>query len=112
MPGEDPESRGLVSRSSLVRRHGATYNTRRSVTSDGLLGASMKILFIEDVPGTAYAGDIKDVKSGFARNYLLPRKLAVLATADQMNKWLFQIVRLHWVLHGSASSILKKATSQ
>lgn len=46
----------------------------------------MKILFIEDVPGTAYAGDIKDVKSGFARNYLLPRKLAVLATADQMNR--------------------------
>ena len=46
----------------------------------------MKILFIEDVPGTAYAGDIKDVKSGFARNYLLPKKLAVLATADQMNR--------------------------
>ena len=46
----------------------------------------MKILFIEDVPGTAYAGDIKDVKRGFARNYLLPRKLAVLATADQMNR--------------------------
>ena len=46
----------------------------------------MKILFIEDVPGTAYAGDIKDVKSGFARNYLLPKKLAVLATVDQMNR--------------------------
>ena len=46
----------------------------------------MKILFIEDVPGTAYAGDIKEVKNGFGRNYLLPRKLAVLATADQMNR--------------------------
>jgi large subunit ribosomal protein L9 len=46
----------------------------------------MKVLFIEDVQGTAYAGDIKEVKSGFARNFLLPRKLAVLATSDQMNR--------------------------
>ena len=46
----------------------------------------MKVLFVEDVPGTAYSGDIKNVKNGFARNYLLPRKLAVLATPDQMNR--------------------------
>ena len=46
----------------------------------------MKVLFVEDVPGTAYSGDIKEVKPGFARNYLLPRKLAVLATRDQMNR--------------------------
>lgn len=46
----------------------------------------MKVLFIEDVQGTAYSGDIKEVKGGFARNYLLPKKLAVLATKDQMNR--------------------------
>lgn len=46
----------------------------------------MKVLFIQDVSGTAYAGDIKEVKPGFARNYLLPGKLAVLATKDQMNR--------------------------
>lgn len=46
----------------------------------------MQVLFVEDVPGTAYAGDIKNVKNGFARNYLLPKKLAVLATPDQMNR--------------------------
>ncbi len=46
----------------------------------------MRVLFVEDVPGTAYAGDIKEVKNGFARNYLLPKKLAVLATPDQMNR--------------------------
>ncbi len=46
----------------------------------------MKVLFIEDVMGTAYAGDVKVVKNGFARNYLLPKKLAVLATPDQMNR--------------------------
>ena len=46
----------------------------------------MKILFIQDVPGIAYAGDIKTVKNGFGRNYLLPRNLAVLATRDQLNR--------------------------
>jgi large subunit ribosomal protein L9 len=41
----------------------------------------VKVVFLEDVPGTANIGDIKDVKAGFARNYLLPRKLAAPATA-------------------------------
>lgn len=41
----------------------------------------MKVVFLEDVPGTAGIGDIKDVKAGFARNYLLPRRLAAPATA-------------------------------
>lgn len=40
----------------------------------------MKVVFIEDVPGTARIGDIKEVKAGFARNYLLPRKLAMAAS--------------------------------
>lgn len=40
----------------------------------------MKVVFLEDVTGTARIGDIKDVKTGFARNYLLPRRLAMAAT--------------------------------
>lgn len=40
----------------------------------------MKVVFLEDVSGTAKIGDIKDVKPGFARNYLLPRRLAMAAT--------------------------------
>ena len=40
----------------------------------------MKVVFLEDVPGTAHIGDIKDVKPGFARNYLLPRRMAAPAT--------------------------------
>ena len=40
----------------------------------------MKVVFLEDVPGTAHIGDIKEVKPGFARNYLLPRKMAMPAT--------------------------------
>lgn len=42
----------------------------------------MKVVFIEEVPGTAKIGDIKEVKPGFARNYLLPRRLAMPATAS------------------------------
>ena len=40
----------------------------------------MKVVFLEDVVGTAKIGDIKEVKPGFARNYLLPRRLAMAAT--------------------------------
>lgn len=40
----------------------------------------MKVVFLEDVPGTARIGEVKAVKPGFARNYLLPRKLAMPAT--------------------------------
>lgn len=41
----------------------------------------MKVVFIEDVPDVARAGQIKEVADGYGRHYLLPRKLAVLADA-------------------------------
>ncbi len=40
----------------------------------------MKVVFLEEVEGTARAGDVKNVADGFARNYLLPRRLAAPAT--------------------------------
>jgi len=40
----------------------------------------MKVVFLEEVEGTAQAGDVKNVADGFARNYLLPRHLAAPAT--------------------------------
>ena len=39
----------------------------------------MKVVFLESVEGTAQVGEVKDVKNGFARNYLLPRGLAAPA---------------------------------
>ena len=46
----------------------------------------MKVIFLEDVPGTADAGDVKDVKNGYARNFLLPKGLAAAATSDQLQR--------------------------
>ncbi|HEX4754575.1 MAG TPA: 50S ribosomal protein L9 [Candidatus Dormibacteraeota bacterium] len=39
----------------------------------------MKVLFVKEVPGTAKAGDVKEVSPGYARNYLLPKRIAVTA---------------------------------
>ena len=46
----------------------------------------MKILFLKDVRPTARAGDVKDVKVGFARNFLIPQGLAVHATDHELRR--------------------------
>jgi len=46
----------------------------------------VKVVFIEEVPGTAVPGEVKDVRDGFARNFLLPRKLAVPATKAALQR--------------------------
>ena len=46
----------------------------------------MKVLFLQDELPTARAGDIREVKNGFARNYLIPRGVAVLATEHQLRR--------------------------
>jgi large subunit ribosomal protein L9 len=42
----------------------------------------VKVIFIEDVPNVARAGQTKVVADGYARNYLFPRKFAVLANSN------------------------------
>lgn len=42
----------------------------------------MKVVFLEDVPDVAEVGDIKEVADGYGRNFLIPRKLAVLADSQ------------------------------
>src|ERR687886_489583 len=46
----------------------------------------MEVLLVKDVPGTGKAGETKKVTDGYARNYLLPRKLAVLATQSALKQ--------------------------
>jgi large subunit ribosomal protein L9 len=40
----------------------------------------MKIVLLEDIAGTGRAGEIKEVSKGYAKNFLLPRGLALIAT--------------------------------
>ena len=39
----------------------------------------MKVIFLQDVPNVAKAGEIKEVANGYGRNFLIPQKLALLA---------------------------------
>ncbi|MDR7482412.1 MAG: 50S ribosomal protein L9 [Armatimonadota bacterium] len=46
----------------------------------------MKVVLLKDVPGTGKAGAVVEVKEGHARNYLLPRGLAVEATEGALRQ--------------------------
>ncbi len=46
----------------------------------------MKVIFIQDVKGSAKKGDLKEVADGYARNMLLKKGLAVEATPENINK--------------------------
>lgn len=45
----------------------------------------MKVILLTDVKGKGKKGQLLEISDGYARNYLLPRKLAVEATADAIN---------------------------
>ena len=45
----------------------------------------MKVILQQDVKGKGRKGQTVEVADGYARNYLLPRNLAVVANADNMN---------------------------
>ena len=45
----------------------------------------MKVILLQDVKGKGKKGQMLEVSDGYARNYMLPRKLAVEATADAIN---------------------------
>ena len=45
----------------------------------------MKVILQQDVKGQGKKGQMIEASEGYARNYLLPRKLAILATPDAIN---------------------------
>jgi large subunit ribosomal protein L9 len=50
----------------------------------------MKLILRENVKGTGTAGEIIEVKPGFARNYLIPRGLAYMATNNNIKIFGFE----------------------
>ena len=45
----------------------------------------MKVILLQDVKGKGKKGQLIDVSDGYARNYMLPRKIAIEATTDAVN---------------------------
>ena len=50
----------------------------------------MRVILQQDVKGQGKKGQMIEASDGYARNFLLPRKLAVEATADNVNKMKMQ----------------------
>lgn len=47
----------------------------------------MRIILTTDVESVGKMGEIKEVKDGLARNHLIPKKLAIIATPGNMKVW-------------------------
>ena len=54
----------------------------------------MKVILLDDIPKLGRRGEVRDVSDGYARNYLLPQKLALLASPGNLRN-LDQIQKRH-----------------
>ena len=53
----------------------------------------MKIILLDDISTLGHRGEVRDVADGYARNYLLPQKLALAATAANLKN--IQEIKAH-----------------
>lgn len=51
----------------------------------------MKVVFLKDVGRTGRIGEVKEVSDGYGRNFLLPKKLALLATPSALKQAEIQV---------------------
>lgn len=47
----------------------------------------VRVILRADIRGVGRTGEVKDVAAGYVRNFLLPRGLAMLATASALKRW-------------------------
>ena len=57
----------------------------------------MKVILRTDITNVGRQGEVKDVAAGFARNYLLPKKLVMEATTQNMKVWEREKIKLEKV---------------
>lgn len=46
----------------------------------------MKVILVQDIPGKGKRGEVKEVRTGYARNYLIPKGIAVEATTQNIQQ--------------------------
>lgn len=49
--------------------------------------AAVKVVFLKELPGLGGVGEVKAVSEGYARNYLIPQGLAMIATPAALKTW-------------------------
>ncbi len=71
----------------------------------------MKVIFLKDVENVAHEGDVKEVKDGYARNYLFKSRVAMEATPANMKaleKRLAEIAQREKTRVSSAEAVAKQ----
>src|SRR5204863_7893187 len=63
-----------------------------AIPGDGVGRRAMRVILLDDVSKVGRRGEVRDVSDGYARNYLIPKKLALSATTGNL-KNLEQIKR-------------------
>jgi len=66
----------------FVTRSDACNKTRGFHASALQQGGAIRVIMLDAVPGTGSKGEVVQVKRGYARNFLIPRKVAAYATDD------------------------------
>lgn len=75
----------------------------------------MKVVFLQDVEGTAKTGDVKVVADGFARNFLLPQSLALPATKnaiEQANAAALRVAKVQAKSDADARVVLERISAK
>jgi large subunit ribosomal protein L9 len=70
-----------TTRAAVLERHSEERRDRASTT---LEKSNMKIILKEEVRDLGHPGEVVEVREGYARNFLLPKKMAVPATPGQL----------------------------
>lgn len=76
-------SKAYSSLSKAIATRGTNVTSTSLLLAPRRYGHTVRIILKEDLPdGRGYSGDVMTVKAGYARNYLVPKKMALYATPE------------------------------